>query len=147
VQSKALSSSEREAKGEREVGSVGWVTKEMAGGDPKSDDRSNLTQGYEAMQLTCSYLSLCPIYHPRLCLFSESPPPAAAPTRFLIFSSSSSLFFLLLSLTLFFYSFYTLMTDEYSVSSPRSTAPTLQRGKACLRCRSVLPALPQDRRI
>jgi hypothetical protein len=36
------------------------------------------------------------------------------------------------------------MTEDYSASPARHSAPTLQRGKACLRCRSVFPALPQE---
>ena len=36
------------------------------------------------------------------------------------------------------------MTEDYSASPARHSAPTLQRGKACLRCRSVFPVLPQE---
>ena len=39
------------------------------------------------------------------------------------------------------------MTEDYSASPARHSAPTLQRGKACLRCRSVFPALPQEQPI
>jgi hypothetical protein len=93
---------EREARGERVLGSVGWERPRVWRGMIQSDDDRSV--GYEAMQLTCSslaFLFLCPIYHPRLCRFSESP-HLLPPLVFLIFSSSSSLFFLLLSLTLFF---------------------------------------------
>lgn len=92
----------------------------------------------EAMQLTCTHLPLplCPIYLHRLCLFSD---PANCPHRLRISSSSLFLSFTLPYLILLIFS---VMTDDYSATTSRNAPPTLQRGKACLRCRSVQPVLP-----
>jgi hypothetical protein len=63
-----------------------------------------------------------------------------APHRLTLLSLLFIPFFLLLPyLNLLILS---IMTDDYSVSPTRNIAPTLQRGKACLRCRYLSPPLP-----